>query len=413
MTCGVRQGEALALLAGRQQQRPSRGRLADADRRDRASGCTAWCRRSRGPAVTTPPGRVDVEGDVLVRVLALQEQQLGADQRRHLVVDRAGQEDDPLLQQARIDVVGALAAGGLLDHHGHEGVVVDLDRIAVVKTARDIMLCPLRRRRGASPMAPPEAARPGLRRNAAARLPSPTMCQVRKMGYPAPAWPSRAGAGFRRPGAPPGVTVVSVTLASSSMKSTTFSSKSGRADVLDRLRVLLEELQHLPLLARVAQRLGAHRLGDLVLRRPGSPLVRPISASSRPRRMRRSAMRAVLGPQRLLVLARVLGVQAAGLPVGLDPCPDLAELGLHHALGHREVGPVGELVQQLALHLIRVSWSYSRWMEARSSLPQLLQRSRGRGTWRSRRPPARRRGSSAPWPSSRTRPACRPARPCA
>ena len=42
------------------------------------------------------------------------------DQRRHVVLDRTGDEDDPLLQQARIDVVGALAAVGLLDHHRHE-----------------------------------------------------------------------------------------------------------------------------------------------------------------------------------------------------------------------------------------------------------------------------------------------------
>ena len=47
-------------------------------------------------------------------------EQLGADQRRHAVVDRAVQEDDPLAQQAREDVERALAAAGLLDHHGHE-----------------------------------------------------------------------------------------------------------------------------------------------------------------------------------------------------------------------------------------------------------------------------------------------------
>src|SRR3546814_18755702 len=32
------------------------------------------------------------------------------------------QEDDALLQQARIDVVGALAPAGLLDHHGNQRV---------------------------------------------------------------------------------------------------------------------------------------------------------------------------------------------------------------------------------------------------------------------------------------------------
>ena len=40
-----------------------------------------------------------------------------------------GHEDDPLLQQPREDVVGALAAGGLLDHHGNE-VHVGRDRVS-------------------------------------------------------------------------------------------------------------------------------------------------------------------------------------------------------------------------------------------------------------------------------------------
>jgi hypothetical protein len=72
------------------------------------------------PAVTTPPGRVDVQADVLLGVLGLEEQHLGDDHVGHVVVDRADQEDHPLLQQARVDVVGALAAAGLFDHHRHE-----------------------------------------------------------------------------------------------------------------------------------------------------------------------------------------------------------------------------------------------------------------------------------------------------
>src|SRR6185503_9715675 len=58
-------------------------------------------------------------------------QQLGADQAGHAVVDGPDDEDDPLLQEARIDVIGALAAVGLLDHHRHQQVVVGLDGIAV------------------------------------------------------------------------------------------------------------------------------------------------------------------------------------------------------------------------------------------------------------------------------------------
>src|SRR3546814_8535602 len=58
-------------------------------------------------------GRVDVQADVLLGVLGLEEQHLRDDDVGDVVVDAADQEDHPLLQQARIDVVRALAAAGL------------------------------------------------------------------------------------------------------------------------------------------------------------------------------------------------------------------------------------------------------------------------------------------------------------
>ena len=77
----------------------------------------SWIAR---PAVTTPPGRIDVHEDVLLRVLGLEEQQLGGDERGHMVLDRAGDEDDPLAQQPRENVEAALAPVGLLDDDGDE-----------------------------------------------------------------------------------------------------------------------------------------------------------------------------------------------------------------------------------------------------------------------------------------------------
>ena len=71
--------------------------------------------------MTEPPGRVDVEVDVLLRVLGLEEQQLGDDQVGDVVVDRRAEEDDAVLEQARVDVVGALAAAGLLDDDRDRG----------------------------------------------------------------------------------------------------------------------------------------------------------------------------------------------------------------------------------------------------------------------------------------------------
>jgi hypothetical protein len=44
-------------------------------------------------------------------------QELSHDQVRDLVVDRRPEEDDPFVQQARVDVECPFAAGRLLDDH--------------------------------------------------------------------------------------------------------------------------------------------------------------------------------------------------------------------------------------------------------------------------------------------------------
>ena len=63
-----------------------------------------------GPVNDRTAGRVDVERNVFVRIFAFQEQQLRHHQIGGLVIDRADQENDALFQQARINVVGTLAA---------------------------------------------------------------------------------------------------------------------------------------------------------------------------------------------------------------------------------------------------------------------------------------------------------------
>src|SRR5439155_20917171 len=60
------------------------------------------------------PGRVDVEVDVLVRVLRLEVEELGHDQVGDRVVDGRAQEDDALLEQPGVDVEGPLTPVGLL-----------------------------------------------------------------------------------------------------------------------------------------------------------------------------------------------------------------------------------------------------------------------------------------------------------
>jgi len=71
----------------------------------------------REAGVDRAAGAVDVERDVLVGVVGLEMEQLGDRQVGELVVDRRAEEDDPLVEEARVDVEGALAVYGLLDHH--------------------------------------------------------------------------------------------------------------------------------------------------------------------------------------------------------------------------------------------------------------------------------------------------------
>jgi hypothetical protein len=47
-------------------------------------------------------------------------EQFGDGQVGDLVVDRGAEEDDPLVEETRVDVEGALAVHGLLDHHRNQ-----------------------------------------------------------------------------------------------------------------------------------------------------------------------------------------------------------------------------------------------------------------------------------------------------
>jgi len=63
--------------------------------------------------------RIYVERDVLLGILGLEEQHLCDHDVCHIVIDRADDEDDALLEEARIDVIRPLATRGLLDDDGH------------------------------------------------------------------------------------------------------------------------------------------------------------------------------------------------------------------------------------------------------------------------------------------------------
>ncbi len=112
---GVRQRETLVLVPSHQQERAHRRGHTDANSRDRrlhehhrvVHRQTSGYRAARG---------VDVDANVFVRVHAFQKQELRANRSRHHVVYHAGNENNPLHQHPRVNVVDFFTAVGLLNH---------------------------------------------------------------------------------------------------------------------------------------------------------------------------------------------------------------------------------------------------------------------------------------------------------
>src|SRR5437763_10729256 len=73
--------------------------------------------------------------DLFLRIVVLEKDQLRDHYLGHHVLDRTGDEHDAFLEQSRIDVVGALAAIGLFDHHRDEIVHVGIDGISHLRSS--------------------------------------------------------------------------------------------------------------------------------------------------------------------------------------------------------------------------------------------------------------------------------------
>src|SRR5690606_1431884 len=69
--------------------------------------------------------RVDIKMNIFIGIFRLQEQELLHYQVRHVIFNRPNQENNPLLQQARINIVRALTARRLLYNDGHQAAVND------------------------------------------------------------------------------------------------------------------------------------------------------------------------------------------------------------------------------------------------------------------------------------------------
>ena len=68
-------------------------------------------------------GGIDVEEDVLVRILRLEVEELGHDQVGDCVIDRSAQEDDSVLEEPAVNVEVALTPAGLFKDRGDHIVV--------------------------------------------------------------------------------------------------------------------------------------------------------------------------------------------------------------------------------------------------------------------------------------------------
>jgi hypothetical protein len=57
--------------------------------------------------------------DILIRIIAFQKKELGDHQVGHMVVNGLPQKDDPVFQQAGIDIKGPFAPVILFDYDGY------------------------------------------------------------------------------------------------------------------------------------------------------------------------------------------------------------------------------------------------------------------------------------------------------
>ena len=135
---GVGQRKALALGASGQQEGAHAGCDAGAQRGH--IGLDEVHRVEDGQAgAHGAAGAVDVERNVLVGVFAFKEQQLGHDEVGRLVIDRAHQEDHPVLEQARVDVVRPLSAAGLFDDHWDHAQTLSFQCAHVFSSTRGLL----------------------------------------------------------------------------------------------------------------------------------------------------------------------------------------------------------------------------------------------------------------------------------
>lgn len=115
--------QPLARRSGGQQQRSHRRGHANADGRDRRLHELHGVINSHAGA-DGPARGIDVELDIFLTVFVVKEEHLSDDDVGQVVVNGIAEKNNPVFQQARINIVGALAVPGFFDDRGDEELVV-------------------------------------------------------------------------------------------------------------------------------------------------------------------------------------------------------------------------------------------------------------------------------------------------
>lgn len=116
---GIFEGKAFALGSGAGNDAAHAGGLTH-DVRGNIALKEAHGVEDGQPRGNATAGAINIKMDIVLGVVVSEEEKLGNDEVGHVIAYSTTKKDDAVLEQARVDVVRALALGGLLDHDWYE-----------------------------------------------------------------------------------------------------------------------------------------------------------------------------------------------------------------------------------------------------------------------------------------------------
>ena len=120
---GIGEGKAFSVSPGGEEDRTHAGGHSDAVGIYRASHELHGVINSQSSGHRSPRG-VDVDADIFFPVIHLEEKELGDYGIGDMVIDGRSDEDNSILKESGIDIVGLLAVAATFDDEGHRIVVI-------------------------------------------------------------------------------------------------------------------------------------------------------------------------------------------------------------------------------------------------------------------------------------------------